>query len=269
MQRTEEKRDSGYTPIVPAVDQAGRLLMCLGEKAGLSLTLTEICARLGIHKSRGYTLLNTLQQFDLIERDDQTKTYRLGSGILHLARNILTGLDPGQIATPFLSHLAQETGSAAYFGLIQGDRVQIVVGRDSYRYGYTLSLGNSYHVTHSAHGKAIAAFMPLEKRERLLSGDDLCFYGDGEPVNMARLREELDKCRKAGYAYDPGEINPGIMAISAPVFGSNGDIIGCIILLGAFPKTRIRSYGSKVAAAAAGMSGKLGANPDSISTPLD
>ncbi|MCL5405961.1 MAG: IclR family transcriptional regulator [Deltaproteobacteria bacterium] len=269
MQRTEGKRDSGYTPIVPAVDQAGRLLMCLGENVGASLTLTEICARLGIHKSRGYTLLNTLQQFDLIERDDQTKTYRLGSGILHLARNILTGLDPGQIAVPFLSHLAQETASAAYFGLIQGDRIQIVVGRDGYRYGYTLSLGNSYHITHSAHGKAIAAFMAREKRERLLSGDDLCFYGDGEPVDMARLREELEECRKTGYAYDAGEINPGIMAISAPVFGANGDILGCIILLGAFPKTRIRSCGPKVAAAAGSISRKLGADPDSISKTLD
>lgn len=269
MQKTEGKSDSGYTPIVPAVDQAGRLLMCLGENAGLSLSLTEICARLGIHKSRGYTLLNTLQQFDLIERDERTKTYRLGSGILHLARNLLTGMDPGQIATPFLSELARETGNAAYFGLIQGDRVQIVVGRDSYRYGYSLSLGNSYHITHSAHGKAIAAFMTREKRERLLSGKDLCFYGDGEPVDMARLREELEKCRKTGYAHDAGEINPGIMAISAPVFGANGEIMGCIILLGAFPKTRIRSYGSKVAAAAAGMSRKLGADPDSISNTLD
>ena len=168
-----------------------------------------------------------------------------------------------------MSELARETGSAAYFGLIQGERVQIVVGRDSYRYGYTLSLGNSYHITHSAHGKAIAAFMTREKRERLLSGHDLCFYGDGEPVDMARLREELEKCRKTGYAHDAGEINPGIMAISAPVFGANGEIMGCIILLGAFPKTRIRSYGSKVAAAAAGMSRKLGADLDSISNTLD
>ncbi|MDR3567408.1 MAG: IclR family transcriptional regulator [Syntrophobacteraceae bacterium] len=269
MQKTDEKRDSGYTPIVPAVDQAGRLLMCLGENAGLSLTLTEICARLGIHKSRGYTLLNTLQQFDLIERDDRTKTYRLGSAILHLARNIMTSLDPGQIAAPFLSHLAQETSSAAYFGLIQGERVQIVVGRDGYRYGYTLSLGNSYHITHSAHGKAIVAFMTREKRERLLAGNDLCFYGDGEPVDMARLREELGKCRKTGYAYDAGEINRGIMAIGAPVFGANEEIMGCIILLGAFPKARIRSYGSKVAAASAAMSRKLGADPDSISDTLD
>ena len=269
MHNTEEKRDSGYTPIVPAVDQAGRLLMCLGESAGQSLTLTEICARLGLHKSRGYTLLNTLQQFDLVERDDHTKTYRLGSGILHLARNILTGLDPGQVAAPFLNRLAQETASAAYFGLIQGDRVQIVVGRDGYRFGYTLSLGNSYHITHSAHGKAIAAFMTREKRERLLSGDYLCFYGDGEPVDMARLREELEKCRKTGYAYDAGEINPGIMAISSPVFGATSEIMGCIILLGAFPKARIRSYGSKVADAAASISRKLGADPGFISNTLD
>ena len=86
---------------------------------------------------------------------------------------------------------------------------------------------------------------------------------------MARLREELKKCQKTGYAYDPGEINPGITAISAPVFGANGDITGCIILLGAFPKTRIRSYGSKVATAAGSMSRKLGADLDSISKTLD
>ena len=193
-----QKTDSKYTPIVPAVDLAGRMLMCLGENAGATLTLTEICARLGIHKSRGYTLLNTLQQFDLIEKDDKTKTYRLGSGILHLARNILTGLDPGQIAVPFLSHLAQETGSAAYFGLIQGDRVQIVVGRDGYRYGYTLSLGNSYHLTHSAHGKAIAAFMAREKKGEAPFGRRSLFLRRRRAGRYGEASRRIEKMPKDG-----------------------------------------------------------------------
>lgn len=259
------KQLSGYKPIVPAVEQAMHLLTCLAETSQSQMTLTEICDRLKIPKSKGYTLLNTLKQFDFIEKEDRTKTYRLGLGIVALARHVLNTTDIRDIVVPFLERLAEETVSTAHFGLMRQDRLYIVAKREtSQNFGYTLREGNYYHITHGSHGKAIAAFLPPVEQEELLAREWLCFYGDGEPFDMQYLKEELAQCRRLGYAQDSGETNPGIKGISAPVFGEKEKIVGSVILIGTFAKSQIKVFGPKVVQAAKQISVRLGADAERI-----
>jgi DNA-binding IclR family transcriptional regulator len=252
-------KGSGYKPTVPAVQQALQLLTCLAESPQKHLNLTEICSRLGIHKSKGYTLLNTLKQFDFIEREDQTKTYSLGLGILYLARNILKNLDVRTTALPYLQTLAAQTGSSAHLGVVSGDRLYIVARRDVREdLEYGLREGSHYHITHGSHGKAIVAAMTKDRREKILAQDHLCFYGDGERVDMDILREEIRTCRQTGYAVDPGETNAGMIVISAPVFKHNGEVAGAVILTGTFARSKIDEFGRQVAETAHAVSRKLG-----------
>lgn len=256
---TRTKPPSAYRPLVPAVEQAIRLLTCLAESSSEQLTLTEICARLDLHKSKGYTLLNTLKQYDFIERNDQTKTYRLGLGIVYLARNILNNLDIRNLVLPFLGELAERSTSTAHYGTISGSRLYIVARRNLREdLDYGLREGSNYHLTHGSHGKAIAAFMPEAECEQLLARDSLEFYGEGQPVDFTKLREELRKCRQEGYAIDPGETNAGMNVISAPVFNHNGQVIGCIILTGTFARSKLGAFGPLVAQTARRISSKLG-----------
>jgi len=69
------KGKSAYKPSVPAVEQASRVLLCLGESPNFKMKLTEICKQVGIHKSKGHSILNTLKQFGFVEKDPQAKTY--------------------------------------------------------------------------------------------------------------------------------------------------------------------------------------------------
>ena len=57
----------------------------------------------------------------------------------------------------------------------------------------TIRLGYRFPLAYSAHGKAILAFLPHEKREQILASEKLWFYGDTSLVNMERLREDLDR----------------------------------------------------------------------------
>jgi len=77
---------------------------------------------------------------------------------------------------------------------------------------------------------------------------------------MKRLRDELTKCRQLGYAQDVGEITTGVNFVSAPVFGVQEKIIGCIILIGSFTGSLIEKYGPKTVEVAREVSYKLGAN---------
>jgi DNA-binding IclR family transcriptional regulator len=123
-----------------------------------------------------------------------------------------------------------------------------------------MRLGHRFHFTFGAHGKAVVAFMSGDEREKALAGEKLYFYGEKTNLNMNRLRDELARCRKLGYAVDPGELQSGINAISSPVFGVAGNIVGCIILIGTFPLSLIEKYGQKTASIAKQVSYKFGAD---------
>ena len=254
------KTKSVYKPSVPAVEQASRVLLCLGESPNFKMKLTEICNQVGIHKSKGHSILNTLKQFGFVEKDPQAKTYSLGPALIFLSRHVLDNLYYPDIVAPFLENLAKETNGTALFGLIYGEHL-LVVGKHegNQNMGFTIRLGHRFHITLGAHGKAIVAFMPEADREKILTKKRVYFHGlNISRLNMKRLRDELTKCRQLGYAQDVGEITTGVNFVSAPVFGVQEKIIGCIILIGTFAESLIEKYGPKTADGARQVSYKLG-----------
>lgn len=261
------KGKSPYKPIVPAVEQASRVLLCLGKRTNFKMRLTDICKQVGIHKSKGHSILNTLQQYGFVEKDHQAKTYSLGPALVFLSRHVLDNLHYPEIVAPFLDALAKETNGTALFGLIYGEHLLVVGKREgNQNIGFTIRLGHRFHITLGAHGKAIVAFMPEADREKILTKKRVFFHGlDISRLNMKRLREELSKCRQLGYAQDVGEVTQGVNFLSAPVFGLQEKIVGCIILIGTFSESLFEKYGPKTAEVARQISYKLGADIKSVS----
>jgi len=225
--------------------------------------VTEIGREVGIHKSKAFSILHTLNQFGFVEKDPRTKTYFLGPGLLFLSRNVLDNLRYPEVVAPFLERLATQANGTAVFGLINGEHV-FVVGKHegNQNVGFTVRLGHRFHITLGAHGKAIVAFMPEAQRERILAKKRVYFYWNPSLMNMKRLREELARCRASGFAQDVGEITPGVNVLSAPVFAHNDKLIGCIILIGTFSEEKIREFGPEVVTVAKQVSSKLGAKTE-------
>lgn len=262
-QAKSAKARSTYNPIVPAVDQAARVLLCLGKDNRGKMPLSEICEEVGIHKSKGYTLLNTLAQFAFVEKDPLSKSYSLGPGLLSLSRRLLDHLDIPRVVTPYLERLALETQATALFGLVSGDQLFVVAKHEgNLNIGLTIRLGHRFPLTAGAHGKAIVAFLPEQERTKLLSRKKLFFYGDPLKLDMRRLNDEISRCRLTGYSQDSGSLQSGINAVSAPVFGPSGRTIGCLILTGVFPESAMDVFGPKAASAARQISAALGARSD-------
>lgn len=229
------------------------------------MSLTEICTQLDIYKSKGYSILNTLRQFGLVEKDPQTKTYSLGPNLIFLSRSVLDNLNYPEVVSPFLESLARETHGTSLLALISGSHVFVVAKREgNQNIGFGVRLGHRFHLTLGAHGRVIAAFLPEEERERLLGRKKLYFYGDPSRMDVKRLREEVLRCRRDGFARDLGEVTPGVHVLSAPVFSHRDKLIGCLILIGTFPEEAMKDYGPKVAEVAKQVSRKLGADIERI-----
>jgi DNA-binding IclR family transcriptional regulator len=255
-----EKKTSTYQPISPAVEQAAQLLLCLGKNKGNDYGLTRICKEIGIHKSKGYSILNALARYDFITKDSRTKTYSLGPALMPLARKAREKIDINAIAKDHLIKLAAETRASVLLGIICNDQFYIAGKYDGNdRLSVTVRQYQSLHITHGSHGKAIFAFLNEQERQRIIDTDQLFFHGDRDNFDKIRFEQELRFCRKNGYAVDNGEITPGIAAVSAPVFDHNNEVTAGIVLVGTFTGDKFEFLGKKVAATARMISRQAGA----------
>ncbi|RJR30161.1 MAG: IclR family transcriptional regulator [Desulfobacteraceae bacterium] len=247
--------------LVPAVEQASRILFCLAEASSSHLSLIEICDQVGIHKSKAFSVLMTLQKYGLVQKNGGRSGYSLGPGLMTLSRKFLDDLSAPKLAGPILEALASKTDSMAALGMIS-DKDVFVVAKHERDIGITLRIGHRFPLTYGSHGKAIVAFMPEEERDRLLKEKKLYFHGDPASLNRERLKRELAQCRVDGFALDLGEMRPGLNTIAAPVMGHNGIPIGYIVVLGFFAPDAAQRFGKLVAESAEVLSEQLGARMD-------
>lgn len=259
-----------YVQLVPAVDQASRILFALGKNPRGSATLTEICLEVGISKSKGLAILNTLRGNGLIAKNDRTKTYTLGPRLLTLSRALLDQTDLAHEAGPYLTRLVESTGCTALLGLISGDRLFVIAHREAKAVmGIGVHVGNRFPLTLGAHGKAILAALPPEQLEEILARGSLYVNGEAgkDSVDIEALRIELEVCRRVGYAHDLGVTQAGVGAVSAVLTDEYSEtsapgmsrIVGCLIVVGTFGAKAAAKYGKIVAVTAREMSARGGA----------
>jgi DNA-binding IclR family transcriptional regulator len=263
--KQNKETKTGYTPLVPAVQQGAEILICLAKSPMFKMRLTDICQQVGIHKSKGYSILHTLKNFGFIEKDPQTKTYSLGPALVFLSGRVLDNIYNQEKVAPFLESLAKDTQSTAFFGLIVDSHLFVMAKHEAYSgVNITIRLGYRFPLTYRSHGKAILAFLPQEEREQLLASEKLLFYDDTSPEKMEQLREELDRCRQLGYAQDLGDLVPRYNSVAAPVFGHNGKVVACLVVVGAFDESLVEHYGYKVVECAKSVSYTFGADVEKV-----
>ncbi|MBU0970677.1 MAG: IclR family transcriptional regulator [Proteobacteria bacterium] len=255
-----EKKKSVYNPTSPAVEQAAQLLLRLGKNRDNGMGLTAICNEIGIHKSKGYSILNALVQYDFVVKDAKTKTYSLGPALLPLAQKAKEKLDISAIAKESLQRLADETRTSALLGIICNDQFYIAAKYDGNQtLSITIRQYQSLHITHGSHGKAIFSFLDTKEQQRILDAGQLFFHGGIDSFDRKKLEQELIFCRQHGYSVDNGEITPGITAVSAPVFDHNNTVAAGIVLVGTFTQDKFEPFGKKTATVARMISRLAGA----------
>jgi IclR family KDG regulon transcriptional repressor len=254
-------QNNDYSKRAPAADQAVRILNCLADNSPRKLTLTAICEQVGINKSKGYSLLNTLLHHGLIAKDPDHKTYSLGLKLLFLSRKLLDSLGYRELTSPHLENLAQATQTTALF-LVRRDGQAFVAAKQQSNepVGVNIRTGHVFPDTHGAHGVALAAFLPPGEQEALLQQKELYFLGDPEATaaGMDNVREAIEQCRRQGFAKDHGRMQHGINAVAAPVFDPKGDVFGFVLAIGTYPAGLMDNHGALAAKAAQGITQNLG-----------
>jgi DNA-binding IclR family transcriptional regulator len=259
----ERDKESNERYIVPAVEQAMRVLFQMAETGPSHMTLTEIYSKAGIPKSKAFSILQTLKKFGVVQRNIDKKGYSLGPGLITLSRKVLDNFNAPRLAEPILIDLVRTAGGTATFGLIADDQVFVAAKfEEGTDIGITIRIGHRFPLTYGSHGKAIVSFLPAREQISILGEKKLYFHGTPDKLDKKRLVKELAACRRDGYALDLGDIKPGLNTVAAPVLGIDSAPIGYLAVIGLFSAQTAQNLGPPVAEAGKRLSKQLGAAID-------
>jgi IclR family acetate operon transcriptional repressor len=233
---------------VPAIERTVLVLRALGADDG-PRRLSDLSRALGVSKSTLSELLSTLEHYGLVERDDESRAYRLGYALLDFGNAVLRGLDLRQIARPHLIRLRDAIGETAVLhvptddGALIADRVE-----SDHELKVTAPIGHRIPQFAGAVAKVFLAWLPDDEVNRLL-GRALPAFTSRSITDPHRYRRELTRVRSRGYAADSEEYLPGVRAASAPVFDAHPRPAATITIVGY--SARLTDERLRAAAAAA------------------
>lgn len=184
---------SDRAPHSQTLDRGIRVLETLAEE-GEPLTIDQLAAAIGVHRSIVYRILRTLEEHRLVSRGPGGLC-RLGVGLATLARGVAR--DVHSAALPELASVANEVGMTCFIVVPDGDECVTLASVEPRHSVAAVAQrpGTRHPLTHGAPGLA------------LLAG------GSPQPGE----RPDITEARRRGYARTHGEVIPGLSAIGVPI----------------------------------------------------
>ncbi len=241
-----------------AVDRAARLVTEVVH-APDSVTFTELAAATGLAKSTTSRLLDALERGGLVRRDDDGR-FRPGDVFVRYAWR--GGAEAGlvEVARPFLDRLGGQTGETVNLGVARDGQVEQIAQVDSrYLIGGTNWVGRPVPLHCAALGKVLLAYGAAQLppgRLEARTGQTL--------TSRAALQDHLGQVRRDGYAVTDEELEPGLVAVAAPVFRDGAVVVGALSVTAPASRltpARIPAVAAQCVTQARGLSAALGHRP--------
>ncbi|VXB85748.1 Putative transcriptional regulator, IclR family [Arthrobacter sp. 9V] len=225
------------------------------------LGVTEIAGRIGLHKSTVSRILATLEQENLVERDVDSRRFRLGLGMIAMAGPLLAELEERRVAYPVLRELTERTGETSALMVWNGNESMCVEQIPSrHQVKHLAPLGARYN---EALSSSVQVFLGAENQDRvrqLLRSGSITLPGldeDAIEAYLARVAESGER----GWAVNFGETSIEEVGVASPVYDHRGNMVASVLIPA--PKFRVsqdtlNSLGEACAAAAAKVTTRLG-----------
>lgn len=204
-------------PAIQSVSRASRILLAVASEPD-GMTAKGVAAAFGLALPTTYHLLSTLTFEGLLAKDGQRR-YVVGPKAAVIAHAMMRDAAPPQAYVRALRRLAETTGEMAYLSAWRRGRIEVL---DTVAGVHAVAVGaidtGFYGNPHArATGKLLLAFADDVVREAVLRANPLRALTPHTITDEARLCEELERIRAAGYAYDREEYAEGVTCVSAPI----------------------------------------------------
>ncbi len=249
-----EAIEPDYT--IRSVERALQLLK-LFRPGREELSFPEICAGCGLNKSTVYRLLVTLEKHGFVALNSEGKYYP-GSVFVDLSTLVNVQQHVRNKARAVLDNLTRISGETVILTLLNANTLNCIDKIESANtLTITSQIGAVVPLFHGATGRSISAFFTDKQLEhyRLQEGRRLnCVY---EKDDLVRINREV---AQQGYCVSDSEVDAAVVALAAPFWGSQRQILGSISIAGPnvrFDPQAARRYAQHLLDATAALSSQF------------
>lgn len=188
------------SPASQTLSRGIRILEILAD-ARTPLTIDEIAARLGVHRSIAYRLMRTLEDHRLVSRD-AAGGVALGARMAALAAGVAHDLQAE--ALPELTAVANELGMTCFLAVLDGDDCITLASIEPRHAVASVAQrpGARHPVTVGAPGKAILAQLPA---------------GQWPTDAATALHAEVAAAAVRGFTTSHDEVIPTVQSVAVPL----------------------------------------------------
>lgn len=207
-----ENKDMEYSSVQKAI---GILLSFVPDNRPMGTS--QLSETLGLNKSTVSRLTHVLVHYGLIQQDEKSKKYSLGRTAALLGKAVeASQIDRlAQFARPYIDALSAAVGESVCLEMLLSRRTKLiysVIGPPP----VSVTFQDRLPMHAAAGGKAILAYTDSEEVENMLNGE-LKRMTENTICDIEQFKAHLAEIRKQGIAYDHGEANTDVHAVSAPV----------------------------------------------------
>lgn len=263
---TTRRRTASTEDATSSPQRVTEILLALGGDEALEsdgLGVTRIADLVGREKSQVSRALKALAGTGLVDRDPATLGYRLGWRLFALAARAgsarLTAAAP-----PVLATLVGVTGETAHLAVLTGSEVLTVMTEAPATAVRAAGwVGRRVPAWCTASGRALLFDSTEAEVRARFAGVVLDPLGPGTVRDLDELLARLVADEARGVAIADEELEPGLVAVAAPVRDASGRVVASLNV--SAPKfrlgTRLEAAGATVLAAAGDLSLQLGHAP--------
>ncbi|MGW6402948.1 IclR family transcriptional regulator [Streptomyces sp. NPDC055134] len=216
--------DKGGTAPLLVLQKIRLILECFTIEQP-ELNLQQITKATGLPTSTCQRLVHNLVREGFLDRTDDI--YRIGLGLVQWAAPGTFGLDMVQLTRPALHQLRDSTGESACLYVRDGAYRTVVSLAETHHVVMRLFMVGMVMSLHAGSaGKVFMAFDPSARSAAVSHG--LSRHTSRTIVDIDILDQQLEDIRRSGYSATFEERDAGAASISAPVFGSSGELVAAI-----------------------------------------
>lgn len=226
-----------------------------------SISITELAARMAMHKSTVCRLAQTLEASGYLEQNPLNGKYELSYRFFRVGYAILEKSGIRNCVLPVLKHLGELTNETVNFTMLDGTHVLYLEKVESSPLYGGIKVGARAPLHCTATGKVMLSNLdPHSLQELLVKIQPLKAYTETTLVTAEALLNDLEKCRVRGYGIVRDELGNGASSVAAFVRnypGGKATAVGIAGPQSRFTNEKFEELGKLVIAAAEEISNRF------------
>jgi DNA-binding IclR family transcriptional regulator len=226
------------------IERIQPILRALENGSEEGMTAADIASVTGFDKATAYRALVSLARIGLLDRDAQTRKFRLGIYLFNLGAIVARRFSVLAHARQAVAQIARETGDTVFLSVRNKyDSVCVDCATGAYPIkAQTLTVGESVPLGVSAGGVAMLATMPDEEVRHAIQFNAV-EISKFRRVRPEQVYEHVQLARDVGYAHYAGHVGAGMGAVARAIRNSSGTgvaVISVTALLDRLSDQRVR-----------------------------